>query len=163
MPGLDIRPAAVRTRSPRQLAGSRLNKHYVLVGTQASDRLVQNWRATFGPHADAAAAAGDHDSARLLRLLASEDHDAAQGSKPDHPFRAVNIDACFGPRLPLRDSAKAAAARRAGDCGRFAAPMTALARAARYERQRGVLWVAALTPAQRRRIGKKARSVGEQL
>lgn len=134
MPSLDFHPsAAVRTRSPRKLADSRLNKHYVLVGTRRSDFRLDGWPMTYCPPSE-------------------------HCRKPDHPFRAVNIDACFGPRLPLRDTAKAAAARRAGDCGRFAAPTTSLARQHAYEAQNGIQ---PMTARQRRRWWHKGRSVGE--
>jgi hypothetical protein len=144
------------------LAGARANKHRpVARQTRVSDLAVarREQRAWF-LRRDARLMQRDDcwDFARLLYALAALEHDPALGSKPDHPFRAVNIDACFGARLPLRDSARELAARRAGDCGRSGATMTVLARLDAYALQRGM---PRLTPRQDRRVQHKARRCGE--
>lgn len=137
MPSLDFTSAAVRTRSPRKLAGSRANKRYVIVGTRDSDRSLADSERMYRRLSDDARqlAVSEPELGGLALMLAPVYHDIPQGSKPDHPFRAVDIDACFGARLPVGDSAKAAAARRAGDCGRSGATSTVGHRLALYASQ----------------------------
>lgn len=145
--------------SPRHRVGSRRNKHLPITRqTRVSDLAVMT-RAARYEHLIDTARCSTPDAGRLLRAVAGLSYDPAQGSKPSHPFRAVSIDACFGERLPERDSAKAAAARRAGDCGRSAATMTVVARRDAYRRQVGGTWIE--TARQTRRILHKGRRSGE--
>lgn len=148
--------------SPRHRAGSRRNKHQpVARQTCVWDTLT--YRRAYLTDLRADLDITDRPGGFSLPSI------LGHRSKPSHPFRAVDIDACFGERLPERDSAKAAAARRAGDCGRYAAAMTVLARRVAYlvpggDFERGPLAGRSrrvLTPAQNRRIAHKARRCGE--
>jgi hypothetical protein len=149
------------TRSRRAMAGSRLNKHHPVARfVRRSDCAIERRETDYAGWYEAGLYASESPERGLFFALAALDHDPAQGSKPNHATRAVSIDACFGGRLPDRDSAKTEAAHRAGDCGRFAAPTTALARREAYRRQDGRYRA---TPKQFRRLWKKANSIGEYI
>lgn len=157
--------------SPRWRAGTRRNKHLpVARQTRVSDRVDVNqlrphyvsafWGGIPGECGAECGCGVTYDGfdtmAHTGELL---DRHVARCTRPNHGARAVDIAACFPGAGILTDERGPEAARRAGDCGRFAAPMTALARRDAYIRQTP----AALTYRQARRIWHKARSVGEQL
>lgn len=97
--------------------------------------------------------------ARRTRLSDRSDWYVGGWNWPMAPCRHVDITACFPGAAALGGRRGPDAARRAGDCGRFPAPMTASRRETNYFAQTG----RRITDRQDRRIFKKARSVGEAL